>query len=64
LDQQLVNLIGDADGAQKSFDLWRQEAQQAGLNPSGIQNLKRRGLVWTFIAENGQHMIVRGAKPA
>jgi len=62
MDEQLVNLIGAAVGANKEFDAWRLEAIQAGLTPSRIQNLKRRGLVHTVI-EDGTHYIVRGARP-
>ena len=63
MDEQLVNLIGASEGAVKEFDAWRLEAVQSGLNPSKIQNLKRRGLVHTRI-ENGVHYIVRGKRPA
>jgi hypothetical protein len=61
---QLVELIGAADGAERPFEEWRMAAIQAGLQPNKIQNLKRRGLVWTRIAEDGTHFIVRGARPA
>ncbi len=60
---ELVELVGTSDGAERSFDEWRLAAIQAGLQPSKIQNLKRRGLVWTRIAEDGQHFIVRGVRP-
>lgn len=63
LDEQLVALIGATDGAERDFNEWRSAAQQAGLNPSKIQNLKRRGLIWTRITEAGVHMIVRGTRP-
>jgi hypothetical protein len=63
LDTQLVELIGAAEGAERDFDEWRQAAQAAGLNPSKIQNLKRRGLIYTRITPEGQHIIVRGQRP-
>lgn len=61
--EQLVELIGASDGAERPFDEWRLAALQAGLQPNKIQNLKRRGLVWTRLDENGNHFIVRGARP-
>lgn len=63
MDEQLVDLIGASEGAAKEFDAWRLEAVQAGLNPSKIQNMKRRGLVHTRIVD-GVHEIVRGPRPA
>lgn len=63
MDQQLVELVGATDGAERDFEEWRQAAQAAGLNPSKIQNLKRRGLIWTRITPEGQHVIVRGQRP-
>lgn len=64
MEQALVDLIGAEDGAERDFDEWRQAAQAAGLQPSKIQNLKRRGLVWTRITPEGQHVIVRGQRPS
>lgn len=63
MDEQLVALIGESEGAVMEFDAWRLAAVQEGLNPSKIQNLKRRGLVHTRIVD-GVHEIVRGARPA
>ena len=64
MEQQLVDLIGETEGSERSFDEWRLAAIQAGLNPSKVQNLKRRGLVWTRLDEAGNHFIVRGARPS
>lgn len=63
MEQALVDLIGLEDGSERDFDEWRQAAQSAGLQPNKIQNLKRRGLVWTRITPEGQHLIVRGSRP-
>jgi len=60
----LVDLIGSTDGAERPFDEWRLSAIQAGLQPQSIQNLKRRGLVYTYLTPAGVNMIVRGARPA
>jgi len=60
---QLVELVGANAGAERPFDEWRLAAIQAGLQPQSIQNLKRRGLVHTYINAQGVNMIKRGAKP-
>lgn len=62
--QELLDLIGAADGAERPFDEWVVAARQAGLRPETIQNLKRRGVVHTRLAPDGTVIIVRGAKPA
>lgn len=64
LEQQLVDLVGATEGAERPFDEWRMAVIQEGLNPSKIQNLKRRGLVYTRLDEAGNHFIVRGTRPA
>lgn len=60
---QLVDLIGASEGSERPFDAWRMAANQAGLQPSSIQNLKRRGLVWTYLKPDGTNTIVRGTRP-
>ena len=64
MPNELVDLVGASDGAERPFDEWRLAAIQAGLQPQSIQNLKRRGLVWTYINAQGVNMIVRGVRPA
>lgn len=64
MEEQLVNLIGESDGSEILFDEWVNAARAAKLRPEVIQNLKRRELVYTRLAENGQVWIVRGKKPA
>ena len=61
---ELLNLIGQAEGASKPFEQWVSEARAAKLRPELIQNLKRRGLVHTTFDTNGVTVIVRGARPA
>jgi len=60
---ELLNLIGANEGAQRPFDEWVQEARNQGLQPNMIQRLKRMGVVHTKLDANGQNIIVRGAKP-
>lgn len=61
---ELLNLIGSGNGAQKPFDQWVQEARAAGLQPNMIQRLKRMGVVYTKIdPATGQNIIVRGTRP-
>lgn len=62
MEQQLVDLIGSSDGATMPFEEWRLLVLQKGLNPTKIQNLKRRGLIHTVL-EDGVHYIKRGARP-
>lgn len=64
MPEQLVNLIGSTVGSERLFEEWRLAAIQAGLQPATIQMLKRRGLVWTRIAPDGTHLIVRGERPS
>lgn len=64
MDEQLIGLIGESDGAERTFDDWRMLALQQGLQPQKIQNLKRRGLVYTYLNAEGVNMIVRGQRPA
>lgn len=64
MDEQLIGLIGEGDGAERTFDEWRMLALQQGLQPQKIQNLKRRGLVYTYLNAEGVNMIVRGQRPA
>lgn len=63
MEQQLIDLVGASDGAQKLYSEWVNEARAANLRPETIQRLKRRGVVHTRLDENGQVWIVRGAKP-
>lgn len=63
MPNELVDLIGSTEGSERSFDEWRMAAIQAGLQPSSIQNLKRRGLVYTYLTTEGVNMIVRGTRP-
>lgn len=60
---ELLNLIGATVGSERPFDAWRMAAIQAGLQPSSIQNLKRRGLVYTYLKPDGTNTIVRGTRP-
>lgn len=64
MEEQMINLIGASDGAQKLYSEWVNEARAAGLRPETIQRLKRRSLVHTVLDENGNVWIVRGAKPS
>ena len=64
MPDQLVNLIGTTAGSERPFDEWRMAAIQAGLQPQSIQNLKRRGLVYTYLKPDGTNTIVRGTRPA
>jgi hypothetical protein len=63
MPDKLVDLIGTSDGSERPFDEWRMAAIQAGLQPNSIQNLKRRGLVYTYLTAEGVNMIVRGTRP-
>ena len=63
MPDKLVDLIGTSDGSERPFDEWRMAAIQAGLQPNSIQNLKRRGLVWTYLKPDGTNTIVRGTRP-
>lgn len=62
MEQQLVDLIGANEGAIMPFEEWRLLVLQKGLNPTKIQNLKRRGLIHTVLVD-GVHYIKRGARP-
>lgn len=64
MDDALVDLVGESEGDFRPFDEWRLAAIQAGLQPAKIQNLKRRGLVWTRLNAEGVNEIVRGQRPA
>lgn len=64
MPNELVDLIGTAEGSERPFDEWRMAAIQAGLQPQSIQNLKRRGLVYTYINAQKVNTIVRGTRPA
>ena len=64
MPNELVDLIGSTEGSERPFDEWRMAAIQAGLQPQSIQNLKRRGMVWTYINAEGVNTIVRGQRPS
>lgn len=63
MDDQLIDLVGASNGAEKLYSEWVDAARAAKLRPETIQRLKRKGLVHTRLDEEGNVWIVRGAKP-